>query len=119
MTMAVRPGNVPGHEFCGRVLAAPGVDGLTAGDRVTVRPLLPCGICARCRAGELQLCDGAHDSDIGFGSPGAFAERVLVPRAVLGETVFVLPPEVDDAADLSPCHASCASLGDQGLQAKA
>jgi 2-desacetyl-2-hydroxyethyl bacteriochlorophyllide A dehydrogenase len=95
--LAVKPGNVLGHEFCGRVLAAPGVDGLAAGDRVAVRPLMPCGECDRCRAGELQLCEGAHQSDIGYGSAGAFAERVLVPRAVVGETVFVLPPAVDDS----------------------
>ena len=96
--LAVKPGNVLGHEFCGRVLAAPGVDGLALGDRVAVRPLMPCGECDRCRAGELQLCEGAHESDIGYGSPGAFAERVLVPRALVGETVFVLPPTVDDSA---------------------
>jgi 2-desacetyl-2-hydroxyethyl bacteriochlorophyllide A dehydrogenase len=96
--LAVRPGNVLGHEFCGEVLSAPGVDGLTPGDRVTVRPLMPCGSCARCRAGELQLCEGAHESDIGYGSPGAFAQQVLVPRAAVGETVFVLPARVDDSA---------------------
>jgi 2-desacetyl-2-hydroxyethyl bacteriochlorophyllide A dehydrogenase len=96
--LAVKPGNVLGHEFCGRVLAAPGVDGLAVGDRVTVRPLIPCGACEGCAAGQLQLCEGAHERDIGYGSPGAFAERVLVPRAVLGETVFQLPDDVDDAS---------------------
>src|ERR1700754_112937 len=95
--LAVKPGNVLGHEFCGRVLTAPGVDGLAAGGRRGVRPLMPCGGCDRCRAGELQLCEGTHESDIGYGSAGAFAERVLVPRAVVGETVFVLPPTVDDS----------------------
>jgi 2-desacetyl-2-hydroxyethyl bacteriochlorophyllide A dehydrogenase len=96
--LAVKPGNVLGHEFCGRVLAAPGVDGLAVGDRVAVRPLMPCGACERCRAGELQLCEGAHETDIGYGTAGAFAERVLVPRAVVDETVFVLPATVDDSA---------------------
>jgi 2-desacetyl-2-hydroxyethyl bacteriochlorophyllide A dehydrogenase len=96
--LAVRPGNVLGHEFCGEVLEAPGVEGVGRGDRVTVRPLMPCGECERCRVGELQLCEGAHESDIGYGSPGAFAQRVLVPRAALGETVFVLPTQVDDSA---------------------
>jgi 2-desacetyl-2-hydroxyethyl bacteriochlorophyllide A dehydrogenase len=94
--LAVKPGNVLGHEFCGRVVAAPGVEGLAAGDRVAVRPLMPCGLCERCQAGDLQLCEGAHETDIGYGSAGAFAERVLVPRAVVGETVFVLPSGVDD-----------------------
>ncbi len=95
--LAVRPGSVLGHEFCGRVSAAPGVDGLAVGDRVTVRPLIPCGECERCGAGQPQLCEGSHAHDIGYGSPGAFAERVLIPRAIVGETVFRLPPQIDDA----------------------
>jgi 2-desacetyl-2-hydroxyethyl bacteriochlorophyllide A dehydrogenase len=95
--LAVRPGSVLGHEFCGRVVSAPGVTGLDVGDRVAVRPLIPCGECDRCHAGQLQLCEGSHADDIGYGSPGAFADRVLVPRAVVGLTVFRLPPEVDDA----------------------
>jgi threonine dehydrogenase-like Zn-dependent dehydrogenase len=96
--LAVRPGGVLGHELCGRVLAAPGVDGVAPGDRVAVRPLIPCAACERCRAGDRHLCEGRHDRDIGYASPGAFAERVLVPRAVLGETIFLLPAAVDDAA---------------------
>jgi 2-desacetyl-2-hydroxyethyl bacteriochlorophyllide A dehydrogenase len=96
--LAVKPGSVLGHEFCGRIVAAPGIDGIALGDRVAVRPLIPCGECERCQTGRLQLCEGRHEHDIGYGSPGAFAERVLVPRAILGETIFRLPPEVDDAA---------------------
>jgi 2-desacetyl-2-hydroxyethyl bacteriochlorophyllide A dehydrogenase len=96
--LAVKPGRVLGHEFCGEILAAPGVGELAIGDRVAVRPLLPCGVCERCQEGQLQLCEGAHESDIGYGSPGAFAERVLVPHAVVGETIFPIPPNVDDAA---------------------
>lgn len=95
---AAKPGQILGHEFCGTVLSAPGVEGVDGGDRVTVRPLIPCGHCAHCCAGDLQLCEQGHDNDIGYASPGAFAERVLVPRAVVGETVFQLPPEVDDRA---------------------
>jgi 2-desacetyl-2-hydroxyethyl bacteriochlorophyllide A dehydrogenase len=96
---AAQPGQILGHEFCGTVAAAPGVDGVERGDRVTVRPLLPCGECERCQAGELQLCErGGYDANIGYGLPGAFAQRVLVPRAILGETVFLLPTGVDDRA---------------------
>jgi 2-desacetyl-2-hydroxyethyl bacteriochlorophyllide A dehydrogenase len=95
--LAVKPGNVLGHEFCGEIVAAPGVEGIAVGDRVTVRPLIPCGVCERCRAGALQLCEGRHERDVGYASPGAFAERVLVPHAVVGRTIFPLPPEVSDA----------------------
>lgn len=96
--LAVSPGRVMGHEFCGTVIQAPGVDGIAVGDRVAVRPLIPCGSCDHCLAGKVQLCEGAHSDDIGYGSPGAFAERVLVPSAVVGRTLFVLPAEVSDAA---------------------
>jgi 2-desacetyl-2-hydroxyethyl bacteriochlorophyllide A dehydrogenase len=96
--LAVEPGGVLGHEFCGRVVAAPEVGGIQVGDRVAVRPLIPCGHCPRCRQGELQLCEGSREHDIGYGSPGALADQVLVPRAVLEETIFLLPHEVDDAA---------------------
>jgi 2-desacetyl-2-hydroxyethyl bacteriochlorophyllide A dehydrogenase len=95
---AAERGQVLGHEFCGAVVEAPGVTGVAVGDRVTVRPLIPCGQCARCRSGQIQLCEAGHAHNIGYGSPGAFAERVLVPRAILGETVFLLPDTVDDRA---------------------
>jgi (R,R)-butanediol dehydrogenase/meso-butanediol dehydrogenase/diacetyl reductase len=36
--------------------------------------------------------------NIGYGLRGAFAERVLVPRAILGETVFKLPETLDEQA---------------------
>jgi (R,R)-butanediol dehydrogenase / meso-butanediol dehydrogenase / diacetyl reductase len=94
----VEPGNVPGHEFAGRVVEAPGVEGLVAGQRVTVRPLLPCRRCAACRAGEIQLCEVGTGKSIGYGHRGAFAERILVPEAVVGEIVFPLPDAIDDRA---------------------
>lgn len=96
--LGTRPGQVLGHEFAGRVIAAPGVAGLAEGERVTVRPLTPCGRCDRCRAGDLHLCEAGRGQDIGYGAPGAFADRVLVPRAVVGETVFKLPDAVSDRA---------------------
>jgi 2-desacetyl-2-hydroxyethyl bacteriochlorophyllide A dehydrogenase len=95
---AAQPGQVLGHEFWGRVVEAPGVDGLAVGDRVTVRPLIPCGQCDRCREGSPQLCEAGPAMNIGYGTRGAFAERVLVPRAVPGQTVFRLPDGLDDRA---------------------
>jgi threonine dehydrogenase-like Zn-dependent dehydrogenase len=96
--LGTRPGQVLGHEFSGRVVAAPGVAGLVVGERVTIRPLIPCGRCDRCRAGDVHLCEAGRALDIGYGSAGAFAERVLVPRAIVGETVFKLPDTVSDRA---------------------
>jgi 2-desacetyl-2-hydroxyethyl bacteriochlorophyllide A dehydrogenase len=95
---AATAGQVLGHEFAGRVVEAPGVDGISVGDRVTVRPLLPCGECDRCREGLLHLCERGHSMNIGYGLKGAFAERVLVPRAIPGQTIFKLPDSVPDKA---------------------
>ena len=61
-----------------------------------VRPLIPCGRCDRCLAGDVHLCEAGHGLNIGYGTPGAFAERVLVPRAIVGQTIFKLPDSVSD-----------------------
>jgi 2-desacetyl-2-hydroxyethyl bacteriochlorophyllide A dehydrogenase len=95
---AARPGQVLGHEFSGVVVEAPGVDGIEPGSRVTVRPLMPCGECAACRRGDPQLCVRGLADSVGYGRDGAFADRVLVPRAEVGLTVFPLPDAVDDRA---------------------
>jgi 2-desacetyl-2-hydroxyethyl bacteriochlorophyllide A dehydrogenase len=91
--LAARPGQVLGHEFSGRVLSAPGVSGIRVGDRVAVRPLLPCGECPGCRDSQPQRCE--QSAGIGYGLDGAFAEKVLIPRAVAGQTLFALPEAVD------------------------
>lgn len=95
---AASPGQVLGHELAGTVVEAPGVPGLAAGTLVTVRPLIPCGECGPCRAGLPQHCERGLADGIGYGRPGGFAERVLVPRAVVGETVFPLAAGLDARA---------------------
>jgi 2-desacetyl-2-hydroxyethyl bacteriochlorophyllide A dehydrogenase len=94
--IAAKAGQVLGHEFSGRVVEAPGVDGIAEGDRVTVRPLLPCGQCDRCAEGLIHLCEAGAPMNIGYGLRGAFAERVLVPRAIPGQTIFRLPDAIGD-----------------------
>lgn len=106
--VVARPGQILGHEFSGTVLDAPGVAGLAEGDRVTVRPLVPCGACDRCIAGDIHLCEADDSLHIGYGTGGAFAERVLVPRAIVNETVFRLPDELPmaDGALVEPLAVS-------------
>jgi 2-desacetyl-2-hydroxyethyl bacteriochlorophyllide A dehydrogenase len=94
--IAAEAGQILGHEFSGRVVEAPGVEGISEGDRVTVRPLLPCGECDRCREGLIHLCEAGRSMNIGYGLHGAFAERVLVPRAIPGQTIFRLPDSIAD-----------------------
>jgi (R,R)-butanediol dehydrogenase / meso-butanediol dehydrogenase / diacetyl reductase len=75
------PPLVMGHEFAGRVLAGKGAGGEWSGRRVAVNPLLSCRACARCLAGERNLC--AQRRLIGVHVAGGFAERVAVPAANL------------------------------------
>ncbi|SFR67396.1 NAD(P)-dependent alcohol dehydrogenase [Halogeometricum limi] len=65
-----------GHESAGEVVdVGSAVNGLEPGDEVALEPGVPCGECARCRAGEYNLCP-----DVEFmATPpddGAFAEYV-------------------------------------------
>ncbi|EHN10842.1 Threonine dehydrogenase [Patulibacter medicamentivorans] len=86
---------VLGHELSGRVRESR-VDGLVPGTPVTVLPLLPCGTCAACRDGRTNHC--VDRIDLGLTVDGGFAEVIRVPRARVGETVFVLPAAVSAVA---------------------
>lgn len=95
----VAPGQVMGHEFVGEVIeAGAAVDGIAVGDRVTASPLVPCGSCPRCAEGRYNLCAQAWTKGIAYGRPGAFAERLMIPKPVVGESVFKLGEEVSDQA---------------------
>ena len=53
----IKPGEVLGHEFAGEVVAlGSGVSGLASGDRVAAIPLMGCGRCPSCLAGEPAWC---------------------------------------------------------------
>ena len=69
---------VPGHEFAGTVDAVgEGVTDFAPGDRVTVEPSLVCGECYNCRHGRYNVC--ANLRVIGCQTPGALADRIVVP----------------------------------------
>ncbi|RKS72280.1 (R,R)-butanediol dehydrogenase/meso-butanediol dehydrogenase/diacetyl reductase [Actinomadura pelletieri DSM 43383] len=71
-----------GHEFSGTVTAVgPDVTGFAPGDRVAVEPHYRCGTCARCVAGEYNLCD--HFGFAGLMGDGGLAERANVPAYML------------------------------------
>lgn len=84
-----------GHELAGVVVAAgAGVD-VPAGTTVAVLPTSACGECPPCRAGRPNLCRESFAMTLGYGLPGGLAERVLVPRAEVGRTLFPLPAGTD------------------------
>jgi threonine dehydrogenase-like Zn-dependent dehydrogenase len=84
------PGDVlvMGHEIAGTVAAhGPGADGPPVGTPVAVNPIFGCGACARCAAGEDNLCVARTVVGCTPEAPGGFAELVDVPA----RCVHVLP----------------------------
>jgi 2-desacetyl-2-hydroxyethyl bacteriochlorophyllide A dehydrogenase len=66
-----------GHEFAGTVAAVgPDVGNVAPGDRVTVWPSSPCGVCPACMSGRQQNCRDKRT--VGLYSNGAFAPQVMV-----------------------------------------
>jgi (R,R)-butanediol dehydrogenase/meso-butanediol dehydrogenase/diacetyl reductase len=87
----LRAGAVPGHEYSGRVAAiGAGVRGWLEGDAVVAEPGLVCGTCVFCRSGRPSLCRDVIDGILA-GSPGAFAEYVVVQARQLHR----VPPGLD------------------------
>lgn len=104
---------VMGHEFSGVLEEAPGESQFSAGDRVAVFPLLPCGRCTACQTGDYAQCT---DYDY-YGSrrDGGFAEYVRVPE----KNLFAIPDHVDllSASMTEPC--AVAYHGVEKLQTRA
>ena len=81
---------IPGHEFCGEVVAIGSVvSNLKVGDFVAVDPSLYDGTCRQCRAGRFNLCENWNGIGVGR-TNGACAEYVAVPAA----NAFRLPAEL-------------------------
>ncbi len=80
---------IRGHEMSGEVVAEYDGDRLKRGDRVVVDPVLYCGDCFNCRAGQTNLCP--NGALVGRDANGGFADYVVVPRT----HVFRLPETID------------------------
>src|SRR6476646_10634258 len=66
---------VLGHEWSGTV-ASPDGTALAPGSRVVAEGIVPCGHCARCRAGDTNLC--ATYDELGFTRDGAASGYLAV-----------------------------------------
>ena len=75
----VRPGAIPGHEYCGEVVQSGPLSPWRVGDRVIAPFILSCGACPECRSGQTTTCRAQRVP--GFGEPGAYAEYVSAPYA--------------------------------------
>ena len=102
---------IPGHEFAGQVVCAPGVGARWMGKRVGVFPLIPCRKCPQCLEKKYEMCN--HYDYLGSRSDGAYAEYVKVPRWNLIE----LPDNVsfEVAAMLEPMAVALHAIRQTGL----
>ncbi len=74
-----------GHEAAGVVEGGP-----LDGRRVTVNPLVPCGVCAACKAGRENLCPERQIVSM-MPRPGAFAQYISMPASNLVEVPAEVP----------------------------
>ncbi|SLN23187.1 Alcohol dehydrogenase [Pseudoruegeria aquimaris] len=73
----VKPGQIPGHEYCGTVVEAGPRATYKVGDKLVAPFILACGSCPSCQSGHQNTCPNQRLP--GFVEPGAFAEYVAVP----------------------------------------
>ena len=78
----------PGHEVAG-VLLEGGDDRVRSGDRVVLHPVLPCGACAACAAGQENQCRTA--GVLGIDHAGGLADEIAWPTARMVPVPGVLP----------------------------
>jgi L-iditol 2-dehydrogenase len=98
---------IPGHEWCGEVVAVgdgAAALGWTEGTRVAGTSHAPCGFCRRCVDGRYNICenfgvDGLH-AQYGHNAPGAYADYVVHSVRSVFEVPDVLSD--DEAAMLDP-----------------
>lgn len=81
------PPLILGHELVGRVLEGPG-----RGRRVTVNPMITCGVCEYCAQGRGNLC--ANRTMIGMTRAGGFAELMTTAAA----SIIDIPQDMTERA---------------------
>jgi threonine dehydrogenase-like Zn-dependent dehydrogenase len=84
------------------------------GRPVAIEPLLPCGGCAACRAGDYNLCERGPGSVIGVAHDGGMADEIRVPERCL----VPLPAHVPtaDACLVEPLAVAIHGLRLAGLR---
>ncbi len=86
--------HIPGHEYCGEVVAVGrDVTRWAVGDRVIAPFILACGACPDCAAGNQTICAGQVVP--GFTCAGSFADFIAVPHA--DHNLTALPEGLDPA----------------------
>src|SRR5216684_2482178 len=94
----IRPPLIPGHEFCGHVVATgKNVTAVKEGDFVSAEMHVACGKCYQCRTGEAHICQ--HVKIIGVDANGAFAEYVKIPESNIWKIDPAIPADYASVLD--------------------
>src|SRR5579859_6299405 len=94
----IHPPLIPGHEFCGTVVAVGGeVTSVKEGDFVSAEMHVACGKCFQCRTGERHICQ--HVKIIGIDADGAFAEYVKIPESNIWKIDPAIPADYASVLD--------------------
>jgi threonine 3-dehydrogenase len=94
----IHPPLIPGHEFCGEVVAfGDEVTSVKEGDFVSAEMHVACGKCFQCRTGEAHICQNVKI--IGVDANGAFAEYVVIPESNLWKLDPAIPLEYASILD--------------------
>jgi len=94
----IHPPLIPGHEFCGEVVAyGAEVTSVKEGDFVSAEMHVACGKCVQCRTGEAHVCQNVKI--IGVDSNGAFAEFVVIPESNIWKLDPAIPQEYASILD--------------------
>src|ERR1700678_1446164 len=94
----IHPPLIPGHEFCGEVVAfGDEVTSVKEGDFVSAEMHVACGRCLQCRTGEAHICQNVKI--IGVDSDGAFAEYVVIPESNIWKLDPAIPQEYASLLD--------------------
>src|SRR5512142_1230158 len=94
----IHPPLIPGHEFCGEVVAfGDEVTSVKEGDFVSAEMHVACGKCLQCRTGEAHICQNVRI--IGVDENGAFAEYVRIPESNIWKLDPAIPQEYASILD--------------------
>ena len=84
--------NIPetmGHEFDGIIVKPAAGSKISAGDKVTANPMVPCKVCRSCLRGSFNTCENL--GFIGEVSQGCFTEYIAVKE----EKLIKIPKDTD------------------------
>jgi threonine dehydrogenase-like Zn-dependent dehydrogenase len=110
-------GMTMGHELYGRVVELgarrPGDPSLELGANVVLNPVLGCGACALCAAGEPNLCWQRTVIGVDAPYPGGYSERLLAP---VGSLVAIDPAVGTTASLVEPLAVALHAVAQAGVR---